>query len=153
MSGGKEVLNVGIDLGTSHSAISASNGQKHVIESYVGWPVDLVARKVLKKEGLIGNEAVAWSAIAPEPVYLDAPAALLLQIVDGQATRVDLADDIHEVLGVDRDPRVDGEVGLRPGPDPVQKIALERERVPDRVAGPGRFGLEQPRDGASLGIG
>lgn len=52
------VLNLGIDLGTSHSAISASNGQQHVIQSYVGWPIDLVARKVLKKAVLIGTEAV-----------------------------------------------------------------------------------------------
>ena len=51
-------LNLGIDLGTSHCAVSASNGQRHVIESYVGWPVDMVARKVLKKEVLVGTEAV-----------------------------------------------------------------------------------------------
>ena len=51
-------LNVGIDLGTSHCAVSASNGQRHVIESYVGWPVDMVAHKVLKKEVLVGTEAV-----------------------------------------------------------------------------------------------
>ena len=54
----KEVLNVGIDLGTSRSAISASNGQQHVVESYVGWPLDMVARKILKKDVLIGTEAV-----------------------------------------------------------------------------------------------
>ena len=59
MSGSKEVLNVGIDLGTSRSAVSASNGQQHVIESYVGWPVDMVARKVLKKDMLVGSDAVA----------------------------------------------------------------------------------------------
>ena len=58
MSDSKGALNVGIDLGTSHSAVSASNGQRHVIESYVGWPVDMVARKVLKKEILVGTEAV-----------------------------------------------------------------------------------------------
>ncbi len=58
MSDSKGALNVGIDLGTSHSAISASNGQRHVIESYVGWPVDMVARKVLKKKVLVGTEAV-----------------------------------------------------------------------------------------------
>jgi rod shape-determining protein MreB len=29
-----------------------------VVESYVGWPVDMVARKVLKKEVLIGSEAL-----------------------------------------------------------------------------------------------
>ena len=58
MSDSKGALNVGIDLGTSHSAVSASNGQRHVIESYVGWPVDMVARKVLKKDVLVGTEAV-----------------------------------------------------------------------------------------------
>lgn len=58
MSDSIEVLNVGIDLGTSHSAVSASNGQRHVVESYVGWPLDMVARKVLRKDVLIGTEAV-----------------------------------------------------------------------------------------------
>ena len=52
------VINVGVDLGTSRSVVSGSNGQRHVIESYVGWPVDMVARKVLKKSVLIGEEAV-----------------------------------------------------------------------------------------------
>ncbi len=52
------LLKVGIDLGTSRSSISASNGDKHVIESYVGWPVDMVARKVLKRDILIGTEAL-----------------------------------------------------------------------------------------------
>jgi rod shape-determining protein MreB and related proteins len=54
----KQVLQVGIDLGTSRSSISASNGQRHVVESYVGWPLDMVARKVLKKPVLIGREAL-----------------------------------------------------------------------------------------------
>ena len=54
----QEVLHVGIDLGTSRSSISSSNGQRHVVESYVGWPLDMVARKVLKKPVLIGREAL-----------------------------------------------------------------------------------------------
>jgi rod shape-determining protein MreB len=54
-----DILNVGIDLGTSRSAISASNGEKFVVDSYVGWPADMVARKVLKRDVLIGHEAVA----------------------------------------------------------------------------------------------
>jgi len=53
-----EILQVGIDLGTSRSAISASNGSRHVIDSYVGWPVDMVARKVVKKAILFGKEAL-----------------------------------------------------------------------------------------------
>ncbi len=52
------VINVGVDLGTSRSVVSASNGQRHVVESYVGWPVDMVARKVLKKDILVGEDAV-----------------------------------------------------------------------------------------------
>src|SRR4051812_16617628 len=58
MSNKNPVLNVGIDLGTSRSSISSSNGQRHVVESYVGWPLDMVARKVLKKSVLIGSEAL-----------------------------------------------------------------------------------------------
>jgi rod shape-determining protein MreB len=54
----KDVLHVGIDLGTSRSSISASSGERHVVESYVGWPLDMVARKVLKKPVLIGSEAI-----------------------------------------------------------------------------------------------
>ncbi|HXU47006.1 MAG TPA: rod shape-determining protein [Thermoanaerobaculia bacterium] len=54
----RNVLHVGIDLGTSRSSISASNGQRHVVESYVGWPLDMVAKKVLKKSVLIGREAL-----------------------------------------------------------------------------------------------
>lgn len=52
------VLYAGIDLGTSRSSISASNGARHVVDSYVGWPVDMVARKVLKRQVLIGREAL-----------------------------------------------------------------------------------------------
>ncbi|MCJ7755076.1 MAG: rod shape-determining protein [Thermoanaerobaculales bacterium] len=54
---GQEIL-IGIDLGTSQSAISTSTGEKHVVASYVGWPVDAVARKILKKDVLFGQEAV-----------------------------------------------------------------------------------------------
>ncbi|MGD8440219.1 MAG: rod shape-determining protein [Holophagae bacterium] len=51
-------LLVGIDLGTSQSAISTSAGGREVVDSYVGWPVDAVARKILKKEVLFGADAV-----------------------------------------------------------------------------------------------
>ena len=58
MNSGKDVLRVGIDLGTSRSAITASTGERHVVDSYVGWPVDMVARKVVKKPILFGREAL-----------------------------------------------------------------------------------------------
>jgi len=53
----KQLL-VGIDLGTSRSAISADNGKKKWVESYVGWPRDFIARKVVGKPMLVGEEAV-----------------------------------------------------------------------------------------------
>ncbi|HEY8711569.1 MAG TPA: rod shape-determining protein [Thermoanaerobaculia bacterium] len=59
MSGSSELLHVGIDLGTSRSAISASNGERFVVDSFVGWPVDMVAKKVLKRQVLIGHDAVS----------------------------------------------------------------------------------------------
>lgn len=53
-----EVLNIGIDLGTSRSAIAASNGRRQWVESYVGWPKDFIASKVLGKPVLFGEEAL-----------------------------------------------------------------------------------------------
>ncbi len=53
-----QVLHVGIDLGTSRSAIVASNGQRHWEYSFVGWPKDFIARKMLKKEVIFGAEAI-----------------------------------------------------------------------------------------------
>ena len=55
---GKKVLYVGIDLGTSRSAVSASNGAKSWVESYVGWPRDFISAKVLGKKVLFGAEAL-----------------------------------------------------------------------------------------------
>lgn len=57
------VLAVGIDLGTSRSSVSVSNGQRHVIDSYVGYPVDMVARKVLKRDVLVGKEALEFRSM------------------------------------------------------------------------------------------
>ena len=58
MSSTPTALYAGIDLGTSRSSITASSGARHVVDSYVGWPVDMVARKVLKRAVLIGREAL-----------------------------------------------------------------------------------------------
>jgi rod shape-determining protein MreB len=51
-------LHVGIDLGTSRSAIAASNGTKSWVQSYVGWPKDFIAAKVLAKSVLFGADAL-----------------------------------------------------------------------------------------------
>src|SRR6266481_6464892 len=58
MEEANETLCIGIDLGTSRSSISGSNGERHVVDSYVGWPLDMVARKLVKKTVLVGREAL-----------------------------------------------------------------------------------------------
>ncbi|MFT7487482.1 MAG: rod shape-determining protein MreB [Candidatus Paceibacteria bacterium] len=60
-SGHKEagVLYVGIDLGTSRTSVAASNGVRDTLPSFVGYPKDVVSRKLLQKEVLYGDEAVA----------------------------------------------------------------------------------------------
>jgi rod shape-determining protein MreB and related proteins len=52
------ILFVGIDLGTSRSSISASNGARQWIESYVGWPKDFIAAQVVGKPVLFGSDAL-----------------------------------------------------------------------------------------------
>lgn len=52
------VLYLGIDLGTSRTSVSASNGVRESIASYVGYPRDVVSKKLLKKDVLFGDEAI-----------------------------------------------------------------------------------------------
>ncbi|MDH3392210.1 MAG: hypothetical protein OEL85_10490, partial [Desulfobulbaceae bacterium] len=54
----EERMIVGIDLGTSRSAISSSNGKKKWVESYVGWPKDFIAKKVVGEPILFGENAI-----------------------------------------------------------------------------------------------
>jgi rod shape-determining protein MreB len=52
------VLYLGIDLGTSRTSVSASNGVRESIASFVGYPKDVVSRKLLKRDVLFGEEAI-----------------------------------------------------------------------------------------------
>src|SRR5260370_29757762 len=53
-----QILHRGIDLGTSRSSIAASNGERFGVDSFVGWPADMVAKKVQKRSSRTGHEAV-----------------------------------------------------------------------------------------------
>ncbi len=53
-----DILHIGIDLGTSRSAVAASNGKRAWVESLVAWPKDFVARKMLKRDVLFGQDAI-----------------------------------------------------------------------------------------------
>ena len=52
------VLYLGIDLGTSRTSVTASNGTRETVASFVGYPKDVVSRKLLKKDVLFGSEAI-----------------------------------------------------------------------------------------------
>jgi len=55
---GENALYVGIDLGTSRTSISASNGARHTILSYVGYCKDVIGQKRLGKQVLVGETAL-----------------------------------------------------------------------------------------------
>ncbi len=54
----KNVLYLGIDLGTSETTVAASNGVVETILSVIGKPKDVISQKLLKKEILFGMEAL-----------------------------------------------------------------------------------------------
>lgn len=51
------ILYVGIDLGSSRTSVAASNGVRETVWSYVGYPKDHVARKLLGRDRLFGHDA------------------------------------------------------------------------------------------------
>src|SRR5436190_1297271 len=53
------VLYIGMDLGTSRTSVSASNGVRETVYSVVGYPKDVVSQKLLKKDVLFGEDARA----------------------------------------------------------------------------------------------
>jgi rod shape-determining protein MreB len=52
------VLYLGIDLGTSRTSVCASNGLRETVASFVGYPKDVVSRKLLQRDVLFGDEAL-----------------------------------------------------------------------------------------------
>lgn len=50
-----------------------------------------------------GTEVLAWSPVHPRPAFLDPVAAIVMQIVDGEATIDELTQDVHSTLDVPTD--------------------------------------------------
>lgn len=53
-----EALYVGIDLGTSQASVSASNGVREVVPTYVGYPRDNISAELLGDEPMFGEQAL-----------------------------------------------------------------------------------------------
>nr|WCC90968.1 magnetosome protein MamK-2 [Desulfobacteraceae bacterium] len=56
----KNILHVGIDLGTSRTVFSCDNGVRTFVPSYVGYPKDAVSSKLINKEVVFGEEALKY---------------------------------------------------------------------------------------------
>lgn len=54
----KAIVYIGMDLGTSRTAIAASNGVRASLPSLIGYPKDVVSQKLLGKDVLYGDEVI-----------------------------------------------------------------------------------------------
>jgi len=52
------ILNIGIDLGTSRSVIACDNGIRKYVSSYVGYPKDAVSSRMLGRDIIFGDECL-----------------------------------------------------------------------------------------------
>ena len=55
-----EIIYLGLDLGTSQSAIATSTGLQLNVASIVGWPKDFIAYNVVKKNIVFGDECIKF---------------------------------------------------------------------------------------------
>ena len=112
-AGDKEqgVLYLGIDLGTSRTSIAASNGLRESTFSVVGYPKDVVSKKLLKKEALFGDEAVRHRLSLNFYRPLEKGVIKGSDGTDGIEDRIDadgIARTSREVLANRRSPRLTG---------------------------------------------
>src|SRR6056297_2113564 len=106
-----DALHIGIDLGTSRSAIVASNGKKAWVESYVAWPKDFVAKKMLGEDILFGEKPLENGVIR------DGTAR------DEEAVR-ELIHHLIEEVGPEEGQRVQAAVGVPAEALKVNKLAI-----------------------------
>lgn len=119
----QDVLHIGIDLGTSRSAIAASNGKKTWVQSYVGWPRDFVAKKLLGREVLFGEDAVQHRMSLNLVRPLEAGVIREGRSRDAEAVR-QLIHHLIEEIGPKEGQRVQAAVGVPAEAMRVNKLAI-----------------------------
>ncbi len=127
------VLSVGIDLGTSRSSVSVSNGQRQVIDSYVGYPVDMVARKVLKKDVLVGRDALEYRSMVH--LYRPLEEGLIKEGSEKDETAVrELLNYLLRLAGADPSSRNGAKVRAVVGV-PAETLRTNKQQVRKAMAG------------------
>jgi rod shape-determining protein MreB len=115
---------VGIDLGTSRSVVSASNGNRKWVDSYVGWPKDFVARKMLGKRVLFGSEALEHR-LALELSRPLRNGVITEGTARDEAAVQELIDHLIELVGADQDEELCIAVGVPAEALKVNKMAIK----------------------------
>lgn len=107
-------LLVGIDLGTSRASVSASNGVREVVPTYVGYPKDNISEELLGNEPLFGDMAmkhrlsvqlirplahgvIQTNGKAEENIYLTAAQQLVRHLLE--LTRPEPGQPVYGVIG------------------------------------------------------
>jgi len=106
------VYSVGIDLGTSRSAIATSEGKQVATRTCIGYPRDIIARKRFGKEYLLGDEALAnrlaldmvWpladGVIREDDRAREATGLILRYLIDQALPHRKPDDRVHAAIGV-----------------------------------------------------
>ncbi len=133
MSDRKKEIFVGIDLGTSRSSIATSEDKLHMVESFVGWPLDMVAKKVLKKNVLVGKEAIASRTMLDLHRPLERGLLKEGSDKDQQAVR-ELISNLMSNAGVTKDKKagatVRGVIGV-----PAEALRVNRQHLRNAMKG------------------
>jgi rod shape-determining protein MreB len=124
-------LYVGIDLGTSSSAIVASSGKRKWVESYVGWPKDFISAKVIGKSILFGTEALK-SRLSMD-IYRPLERGVIKEGTDREAESVkELVRHLIGLVKPEKDQEVLAVVGVPAESFKVNRLAI-RNAVSDFV--------------------
>ncbi len=81
--GSTTAIKIGIDLGTSRSAICTSSGDRLVMASVVGWPKDAVSAKVFGRKVIVGD-AVLENRLALKTCFPLSDGNLAFTCTEGQ---------------------------------------------------------------------
>lgn len=133
MSNKQQDIFVGIDLGTSRSSISTSEGEHHMVESFVGWPLDMVALKVLKQKVVVGREALENRTMLD--LHRPLERGLLKEGSEKDLSAVrELIGHLMEVAGVsaakNEGAKVRGVIGV-----PAEALRVNRKHLRDAMSG------------------
>jgi rod shape-determining protein MreB len=103
---------IGVDLGTSRSAIMTSEGRQAATRTCVGYPRDVIARKRLQRDFLAGDEALAnrlaldlvWpladGVIREDERAMEATGLILKHLIEQALPNLQSGDRVNAAIGV-----------------------------------------------------